>query len=175
MKLEQNGIWRFFCLRCTAHGKWAPKHLKVNHAKTSQKREKKIRNQDSKADKSDAETISKEAESMLLKGGFRIKFWQYSGEKLHGEEGEMTTAVLGVGWRPEEDIICFKASLNFSQKRQGIHIKPDLSIIDIPQSIPLQLTKRMVLAQVMKIFDPQGILCPFTLYGKVYLLTLFKA
>jgi len=28
----------------------------------------------------------------------------------------MTTAVQGVGWRPEEDMICFKASLNFPRK-----------------------------------------------------------
>jgi len=33
---------------------------------------------DSKADKSQAEILSKEAESMLLKGGFHIEFWQYS-------------------------------------------------------------------------------------------------
>ena len=98
---------------------------------------------------------------MLLKGGFHIKFWQFSGED--------TTAVLGVSWKPMEDTITFKPSLNFSRKKQGAHTGPDLKFSDIPHSIPLPLTKRMVLSQVMKIYDPLGLLCPFTLYGKIYL------
>ena len=124
---------------------------------------------DSIPNRNTAEVLSKEAEEMLLKGGFHIKFWQFSGEKLISKQVKDTTAVLGVSWKPMEDTITFKASLNFSRKKQGAHTGPDLKYSDIPHSIPLPLTKRMVLSQVMKIYDPLGLLCPFTLYGKIYL------
>ena len=124
---------------------------------------------DSISNRNTAEVLSKEAEEMLLKGGFHIKFWQFSGKKLISKQVKDTTAVLGVSWKPMEDVITFKASINFSRKKQGAHTGPDLKYSDIPHSIPLPLTKRMVLSQVMKIYDPLGLLCPFTLYGKIYL------
>ena len=102
----------------------------------------------------------------IAKGGFAVKFWLFSGDTL---EGDGVTLVLGVGWMPEKDQIVGRASLNFSPKKRGVHILPDLRPEEVPMGIPEVLTKRMVLAQVMRIYDPLGILSPFTLQGKILL------
>ena len=144
-------------------------------------------------DKPEALKAAQEIESILLKGGFQVKYWQFSGEsftrvgnELHnvdivkdGSDHEHVplmdpddsdhTRVLGTAWKPLDDTMIYKVSLNFSRKRQGVHVGPDLRQEDIPKMIPSSLTKRMVLSQVMRIFDPLGILCPFTLRAKIYL------
>ena len=83
--------------------------------------------------------------------------------------------VLGVGWRPK-DVFVFEVVLNFSQKRWGVRIGPNLMLTDLPQALPDILTKRIVLQQVMKICDPLGLVSPFALIGKIYLrASRFKA
>jgi hypothetical protein len=127
------------------------------------------------------------AEQMLQKGGFKIKCWRLSGDEvLIGESSgstsdrqsksvpllkgdEHVTRVLGVSWNSHDDIILFQVSLNFSQKKKGERTGPDLTADDIPDAVPNILTRRMVLQQVMSIFDPLGLLCPYTLYAKLYL------
>ena len=115
----------------------------------------------------EAKELTEGAEHMMSKGGFIIKFWLFSGD--HVEESNGTVTVLGVFWKPESDQICFQASLNFSPKKHGVHILPDLRVDQVPASIPDKLTKRMVLAQVMRIYDPLGLLSPFTVYGRLLL------
>ena len=113
----------------------------------------------------EAHALAQSCQEMLDKGGFRIKHWIFSGEKRAGDD----LRVLGVGWRPQEDRIFFKISLNFSAKRQGVHVEPDLTQDQVPASIPLKLTRRIVLSQVQKLYDPLGFLTPVTLLAKVYL------
>ena len=136
--------------------------------------------------------IDQEVEAMLLKGGFHVKYWQLSGEAftrsgneltdikmtkacskqeipLVGENNKEMVRVLGLAWDPVKDIMLYKVSLNFSRKRKGAHTGPDLLFSDIPKMVPSILTRRMVLGQVMRMYDPLGFLCPFTLKGKIYL------
>ena len=113
-----------------------------------------------------AESLTNEAESLLNKGGFKIKYWLKSGESL---EGDGITEVLGLSWIPQSDCIIFCPGLNFSPKKKGVHTLPDLTAAEVPSHIPANLTKRMVLSQVMKIYDPYGVICPFTLIGKILL------
>ena len=124
---------------------------------------------DSVRDKESAVKLTTEAEAMLLKGGFKIKFWSYSGDIPKNDEDGEVIRVLGVGWNHVKDTICFKAALNFSPKRGGAHVNNDLMMCDVPEMIPATLTRRMVLSQVMKIYDPLGLLSPFTLQAKVFL------
>ena len=77
--------------------------------------------------------------------------------------------VLGLGWNPVEDTVVFEVTLNFSKKKKGTHIGPCLKKADLPQGLPLVLTRRIVLSQVMMIFDPLGFVCPYTLLGKIHL------
>ena len=121
----------------------------------------------SAASREEAEELTGGAENMLLKGGFQIKFWYISGDQLEGDA--KLTEVLGVCWIPESDRLTFNTSLNFSPKKHGVHILPDLEPSEIPESIPEVLTKRMVLSQMMRVYDPLGLICAFTLQGKILL------
>ena len=116
-----------------------------------------------------ARQLTSDVEKILVTGNFHIKYWNYSGMEIEDENGE--THVLGVVWKPKPDTITFKLSLNFSPKRQGVHTGPDLMKEDVPAHIPEMLTKRMVLSQVMRMFDPMGLLTPFTILGKMMLRT----
>lgn len=150
---------------------------------------------DSQPSPPEALKIARETEDMLGKGGFVVKCWQFSGEPsprtgkmlsvsddtivepdgterthtnmLKGSESNLR--VLGLGWNPVEDTVVFEVSLNFSKKKKGIHTGPNLKKADLPQALPLVLTRRIVLSQVMMIFDPLGFVCPYTLLGKIYL------
>ena len=122
---------------------------------------------ESVASKEAAKSLSEEGEAMLLKGGFSIKFWIFSGDKVEEDDG--VTVILGVCWNSEQDTIVFNSSLNFSPKKHGVHLGPDLKPHEVPHSIPVKLTKRIVLAQMMRIYDPIGFVCAFILKGKILL------
>ena len=103
---------------------------------------------DSVHSKEEAQDLAQGAEKMLAKGGFQIKYWLFTGS--HVEEDHGVVQVLGVSWKPEEDTIGLQASLNFSLKKQGVYTQPDLKPEEIPANIPEKLTKRIVLAQMMR-------------------------
>ena len=127
---------------------------------------------DSFFDRGVAEKVTQKTEEILEKGGFHIKCWLFSGREeseAQLKSGGDVTRVLGVGWNSKEDQIQFQAILNFSPKKKGERTGPNLAIDDIPQLIPEKLTRRLVLEQVMMIFDPLGLLCPFTFIAKLYL------
>ena len=77
--------------------------------------------------------------------------------------------VLGLGWEPRSEMILHEVTLNFSKKRRGIRTDVNLREADLPMALPEILTKRTVLEQVMKIYDPLGLVSPFTLLAKIYL------
>ena len=83
--------------------------------------------------------------------------------------GGNVTRVLGVGWNSKENLIQFQAILNFSSKKKGEQTGPNLSVENVPHGVPFKLTKRLVLKQVMMIFDPLGLLSPFTFIAKLFL------
>ena len=122
-----------------------------------------------------AEQLAKDTEAVLAKGGFEVKCWQSNGTSESLQGGELKEAadgcvgVLGVSWSPEEDLITFRVTLNFSKKRHGDRTGPNLERDSLPESLPSILTKRLVLQQVMMIYDPMGLVSPFTLLAKIYL------
>lgn len=127
----------------------------------------------------DAVNLGINAEWVLSQTGFKLKYWQFTGDSIPRNSAKVkpatsqneteNVAVLGLKWNPLDDCILFLPALNFSEKRKGIHTSPDLSLTDIPRFIPMILTKRQVLEQTMRIYDPLGILSPFTLTAKCYL------
>ena len=120
---------------------------------------------DSAKSREDAKELANGAENILFEGGFRIKFWLFSGDNIESD----VTEVLGVKWFPFTDMIAVQSSINFSPKKRGVHTLPDLKPSDIPNEIPDVLTKRLVLSQVMKIYDPMGIWSPVSLRGRLLL------
>ena len=65
---------------------------------------------------------------------------------LKGTESNLS--VLGLSWNPVEDTVVFEVTLNFSKKKKGIYTGPNVKKADLPQGLPLVLT-RIVLSQVM--------------------------
>ena len=83
--------------------------------------------------------------------------------------GDILKVTSGVCWNPVQDTVVFEVTLNFNKNRRGIYTGPILEKDDVPQALPLVLTRRIVLGQVMMIYDLLGFACPFTLLGKMYL------
>ena len=100
--------------------------------------------------------------SILNSKGFRIKEWISSGHRSDSSKScnqqkvqmllqsnnhtEATEGVLGVRWQPNDDSIRFQASA--------------------PEPIKV-VTKRVVLSTANKIFDPIGLLTPYTVKLKI--------
>ena len=147
---------------------------------------------DSQPSTPEAWKIAREMEDMLARGRFVVKCWQFTGESsprtgkilsvsadtvvvpasrhtnmLKGTSSNLR--VLGLGWNPMEDTVVFEVTLNFSKEKKGIYTGPNVKRADLPQGLPLVLTRRIVLSQVMMIFDPLGFVCPYTLMGNIYL------
>ena len=112
--------------------------------------------------------LSEGVDLILSKGGFKTKGWTFGGSGVPDSSSEVKV-VLGVSWVASEDVILFPIVLNFSPKRRNVHTGPNMTSTDIPHGIPSILTRRIVLQQVMMVFDPFGFLAPFLLRAKVLL------
>ena len=115
-----------------------------------------------------AHDLAKGTDEILAKGGFKVKEWVFGGRNVASSSSGVQK-VLGVNWAASDDVLLFQAHLNFSPKRRNIRTGPDLMSSEIPALLPDTLTRRIVLQQVMGIFDPYGILAPFTLIAKILL------
>ena len=111
--------------------------------------------------------VAKETEDILAKGGFSIKCWQFSGESCPRVSQE---DVLNKGTgQSKEQVIMLKVVLNFSSKKRGVRMGLNLKEADLPSGLPNFLTRQIALEQVMKIYDPLGLISPITLWAKIYL------
>ena len=124
---------------------------------------------DSVAEEQKARSLAADAEKILEKGGFKLKEWFFGGVGVDNKDESGVLQVLGVHWDPREDVIQFKPVLNFSRKRRGLRVGPPLTRDQLPDALPSTLTRRIVLEQVMGIYDPLGILAPFLLQAKILL------
>ena len=64
--------------------------------------------------------------------------------------------------------------LNFSRKRRGIHISPNLSPEQLSIETPAALKKRMVLLQMNGVYDPMGLIALFTVRAKILMRKLWQ-
>ena len=134
--------------------------------------------------------VAREVHEVLKNHGFRIKQWWLSGEHQGRDEnqlqvdesptaaesgqvlfkgGDGQVKVLGLNWEPVEDTIRYCAELNFSLKNKGQRMKPDIVYEDFDLEKPMVLTRRTVLEQVGRIFDPLGLIGPHVLKAKLLL------
>ena len=118
---------------------------------------------------SEAKALTSDADKILDKGGFLIKHWIYSGKDVPCDDPNDKTEILGINLWRYNDTISFTAKLNFSPKRRKLRTGPDLKPCNIPQGIPQVLTRRLVLEQVMSVFEPYGFFGPFMLRAKLLL------
>ena len=112
----------------------------------------------------EAQTLIKEVDNMLENGGFNIKEWlsnkdldQQSENRPKGEmkplQQNSGEKVLGVAWNCTNDLLCFITKVKC--------LKP--------------ITKRKILSQVAKVYDPIGFATAFLIRAKVGLQELWQA
>ena len=108
-----------------------------------------------------AKELAKDIETVLSKGGFKIKSWYYSGDESaeryfidgNGIENnfvqkEPTQRVLGVCWDSGKDCFKFQVKLNFNLKRRKIRTGSDTRKEEV-NAVPSELfTKREILSQI---------------------------
>ena len=64
--------------------------------------------------------------------------------------------ILGMTWERSTDVICYRVKLKSANDIAG------------------NLTKRKVLSEVNSIFDPTGLITPFTVKAKILMKNLWK-
>lgn len=116
-----------------------------------------------------ARRLSKEVEYVLGEAGFALKGWTFNGSLLNPDAEVEQLRILGLQWEPKNDLLKYRTRLNFSSKKKGVSPVDNPTLSDDLSCIPRKLTRRLVLEQVMKLYDPLGVLCPFTLQAKILL------
>ena len=115
-----------------------------------------------------AKKLAEDATEILAKGGFRYKDWVYGGTNIPAENSD-PKVVLGTTWDRSDDTITFPSKINFSSKKRKQRTEPNIKdLADLLKKLP-PLTRRIVLEQVMSIYDPYGFLAPLILLAKILL------
>ncbi|XP_055543223.1 uncharacterized protein LOC129728792 [Wyeomyia smithii] len=119
--------------------------------------------------------IAREVKYIHSRGGFHLRNWVSNSSEFLEAMGEpsknsavhfnrdkstMVERVLGIIWDPSEDVFRFSTTVREAYK-------PVLHGIERP-------TKRIVLSCVMSMFDPQGLLSPFTVFGRMLIQDLWR-
>ena len=71
-----------------------------------------------------AQKLMQDIETLIIKGGFKLKEWIFSRDSSNGkmpipnESNVATEKVLGVNWDPIKDHLCFSAKPNFFSNRK---------------------------------------------------------
>ncbi|XP_035914925.1 uncharacterized protein LOC118513377 isoform X1 [Anopheles stephensi] len=124
----------------------------------------------------EAVELAKDVRYVHSRGGFHIRNWvSNSMEFLEALEERNATStlrftddkestfdrVLGICWKPQEDVFCFEATteMELSKYVTGT-IRP---------------SKRVVLSVVMAQFDPMGFITPVTIRGKMLIQDLWRS
>ena len=123
----------------------------------------------------EAQSLSDNIDEILHSGGFKVKKWAVSRSLSTSnmimncfpglnDDGQK---VLGMYWKLNSDSFKFKVRLNFSPKVRKRQTGRNLSRQEVPELIPKELTKRMILSQVNGIYDPLGLASPVIMKAKI--------
>ena len=101
-----------------------------------------------------------ESRDLMSKAGFNLRSWTSNSSQLRAlatsenvHDSDISAKVLGMRWNPESDTLKF----------------PRHSLI-----IPEDITKRLILQESSKIFDPLGLLSPVSVRAKLLMQDLWK-
>ena len=121
----------------------------------------------------EALTLAAQVQDILSQGGFTVKHWTIPGEfemtnntiVVSCQEQEK---VLGLLWEPLPDNLIFDIKFNFTKGQ----VENSSSLGETKHNIPTILTRRMLLRQIATIYDPLGLIVPFTIQGKILIRNL---
>ena len=115
----------------------------------------------------DVKLKTKRMDEICEHAGMPNKGWTYSGEDASGvaigDTGE--EKVLGISWVPVSDMFTFHVVLRFVEGSHEVVVVTEDEFVRIVDS--LKLTRRVLLANVARVFDPVGFLCPVILQSKL--------
>ncbi|XP_076037767.1 uncharacterized protein LOC143023139 [Oratosquilla oratoria] len=101
----------------------------------------------------EANTMFLEAQSILSDAGMTLSKWNSNSKSLTHqlnqffEVGE-TTKLLGMHWKASKDVFSFKG-------------------LNLDCNFDLNFTKRNLLSLIARLFDPLGLISPYTMYAKI--------
>ncbi|XP_033221053.1 uncharacterized protein LOC117175454 [Belonocnema kinseyi] len=114
----------------------------------------------------EAAFLRNDLSKLLEKGGFPLRKWASNDPTLLSDvpvnpsdthmslDPKSTIKTLGIQWNPRQDFIFYSVNLS---------------------DCPKQVTKRSILSQVAKLFDPLGLLGPVIVKAKIIIQLLWKA
>ena len=108
-------------------------------------------------------------------GGFNFTEWTISGDRNKHIDILGTreySKVLGCLWNTEDDTWRFKAKVNHFDKYKGARRGPNLNKEEIGD-LPEHLSKRIALRLVNTVYDPIGLIVPFTIKLKLEMRKLY--
>ena len=115
----------------------------------------------------EATEVTQAIDRILEKGGFQVKGWQSNG-KLHQTneqekakeidvpQGKPDAKVLGLVWNTKDDLVKYKVEVEMCKTQQP------------------KFTKRKILSQVARIYDPIGFAAPYLVRAKIGLQELWQ-
>ncbi|XP_062714276.1 uncharacterized protein LOC134291034 [Aedes albopictus] len=124
----------------------------------------------------EAVQLALEVKAVHEKAGFLIRHWMSNSPEVLQRIGEQNTKavksftmdkgsnverVLGMVWRPQEDMFVFSLTL-----------REDLRHLIDGLIVP---TKRQLLSLVMSVFDPLGLVAPFVVHGKTIVQDVWRS
>ena len=123
----------------------------------------------------EAKQQTEDIDTVLEKGVFKVKGW-ISNKPLRSpsqnEKREMATMfqgsveenILGITWNNQSDTLTFKVNFELISR-----------IIEAEQQQPkIKLTKRLLLSQIARIYDPVGFAAAFLIRAKIGMQVLWK-
>jgi hypothetical protein len=115
--------------------------------------------------------ISKNLDELVEQGGFKFKDTHMSGDPL---DSDIPRKVLGLFWDMESDRLQLDIKINFSGKRKGAKLAPDVDLEeeDINEATPKVVTKRMVWRVAQAQYDPLVLISPFMMQFKLVMRSL---
>ena len=105
--------------------------------------------------------VDKDIREIGEKGNFVFKPVVLSGDNIAPQ------TVLGIEWKPKEDVLSILCKVNVSAKRKGARTGCDLDLDLLMENLPETLTMRETFSIIMAQFDPLGLIGPITLQLKL--------
>lgn len=120
----------------------------------------------------EARKLTTDIDKVLKTGGFKVKGW-ISNEMLEEKENSDTEKVMNLFQGNEEKVL--GTLWNFRTDEFYFRVRTELlKLDDSLNPVPLKMTKRMILSQVARIYDPIGFAAAFIIRAKIGLQNLWQ-